>query len=80
MPVQVYFKDPDVAEAHEAAGIDREFTTPWEPGLWDGSTRARFAVVDYDSTSNTLTPPAVCLQCFVPNMLPIRLILKAIAL
>ena len=59
MPVQVYFKDPAVAEAHEAAGIDHEFTTPWEPGLCDGPTSSRFAVVDYDSTSNTLTPPAV---------------------
>lgn len=59
MPVEVYFKDPDVAASHEGAGIDKEFTTPWEPGLRDGPTSARFAVVDYDSTSNTLTPPAV---------------------
>jgi hypothetical protein len=59
MPVEVYFKDPDVAETYEGAGIDVEFTTPWEPGLRDGPTSARFAVVDYDSTSNTLTPPAV---------------------
>ena len=59
MPVEVYFKDPDVAETHEGAGVDVEFTTPWEPGLRDGPTSARFAVVDYDSTSNTLTPPAV---------------------
>jgi hypothetical protein len=59
MPVEVHFKDPDVAETYEGAGIDVEFTTPWEPGLRDGPTSARFAVVDYDSTSNTLTPPAV---------------------
>ena len=59
MPVAVYFKDPDVAETHEGAGIDVEFTTPWEPGFRDGPTSARFAVVDYDSTGNTLTPPAV---------------------
>jgi hypothetical protein len=59
MPVEVYFKDPDVAENFNAAGIDPEFTTPWEPGLCDGPTSARFAVVDYDSTSNKLTPPAV---------------------
>ena len=58
MPVEVYFKDPDVAETHEDAGFDEEFTTPWEPGLRDGPTSARFAVVDFDSTSNTLTPPA----------------------
>src|SRR6516165_7212650 len=59
MPVQVYFKDPAVAAAIEGAGIDTKFTTPWEPGLRDGPTSARFAVVDYDSTTNTLTEPAV---------------------
>ena len=60
MPVEVYFKDPRrAAEAHADAGIDAEFTTPWEPGFRDGPTSARFAVVDYDSTGNTLTPPAV---------------------
>ena len=59
MPIEVYFKDPAVAKATEGAGFDDEFTTPWEPGLRDGPTSARFAVVDYDSTSNTLTPPAV---------------------
>jgi hypothetical protein len=58
MPVEVYFKDPLVAELHKDVAIDTEFTTPWEPGLRDGPTSARFAVVDYDSTSNTLTPPA----------------------
>jgi hypothetical protein len=59
MPVEVYFKDPRVAEEFKDVGIDPDFTTPWEPGLRDGPTSARFAVVDYDSTSNTLTPPAV---------------------
>lgn len=59
MPVEVYFKDPAVAKEHADIGIDDEFTTPWEPGLRDGPTSARFAVVDYDSTTNTLTPPAV---------------------
>src|SRR5262245_17951347 len=59
MPVQVYYKDPDVAERTAVAGIDEEFTTPWEPGLRDGPTSARFVVVDYDSTKNELTPPAI---------------------
>ena len=58
MPVDVYFKDPRVAKTHKRIGLDPEFTTPWEPGLRDGPTSARFVVVDYDSTSNTLTPPA----------------------
>jgi hypothetical protein len=59
MPVEVYYKDPDVAASTEIAGIDDEFTTPWEPGLSNGPTSARFAVVDYDSTRNVLTPPAI---------------------
>ncbi len=59
MPVEVYFKDPAVAASNEAAGFDNEFTTPWEPGLRDGPTSARFAVVDYDATNNMLTPPAI---------------------
>ncbi len=59
MPVRVYFKDPAVAESTEGAGIDETFTTPWEPGLGDGPTSARFAVVDYDATNNVLTPPAI---------------------
>src|SRR5437868_2577024 len=59
IPVRVYFKDPDVAAEFEGAGFDPDFTTPWEPGLRDGPTSARFAVVDYDSTRNVLTPPAI---------------------
>ena len=59
MPVRVYFKDPAVAASNEAAGFDNEFTTPWEPGLGDGPTSARFVVVDYDATKNVLTPPAI---------------------
>jgi hypothetical protein len=59
MPVDVYFKDPAVAKKYVDVGIDKDFMTPWEPNLRDGPTSARFAVVDYDSTNNTLTPPAV---------------------
>jgi hypothetical protein len=59
IPVELYFKDPSVAKKHPDIGIDPDFTTPWEPGLRDGPTSARFAVVDYDSTKNKLTPPAV---------------------
>ena len=59
IPVEVYFKDPRVAMDFKNVGIDDEFTTPWEPGLRDGPTSARFVVVDYDSTNNTLTEPAV---------------------
>jgi hypothetical protein len=59
IPVEVYFKDPRVAKLFKKVGIDDDFTTPWEPGLRDGPTSARFVVVDYDATSNTLTPPAL---------------------
>jgi hypothetical protein len=59
MPVEVYFKDPRVARRFKNTGIDPDFTTPWEPGLRDGPSSARFTVVDYDATSNTLTPPAI---------------------
>lgn len=58
MPVVLYFKDPAVAKTDAEIAFDDQFTTPWEPGLRDGPTSARFAVVDYDATSNTLTPPA----------------------
>ncbi|TPK87466.1 serine protease [Mesorhizobium sp. B2-4-17] len=58
MPVEVYFKDPLVAKLHEDIALDKDFTTPWEPGLRDGPTSARFTVVDYDSTMNVLTAPA----------------------
>jgi hypothetical protein len=58
LPIEVYFKDPAVAKESEGAGIDEDFTAPWEPGLRDGPTSARFAVVDYDATTNTLAPPA----------------------
>jgi len=39
--------------------FDKDFTTPWEPGFAMDPTSARFAVVDFDSTNNTLTKPAV---------------------
>ncbi|WEJ14056.1 serine protease (plasmid) [Sinorhizobium sp. K101] len=58
IPVNVYFKDPLVAKTNPAAAIDKNFLVPWEPGLKDGPTSARFAVVDYDATMGTLAPPA----------------------
>lgn len=55
----VYYKDPLVAEQNAALDIDTEFFVPWEPGLGDGPTSARFAVVDYDSTTGALEDPAI---------------------
>ena len=60
LQIDVYFKDPLVAKNNPAAAIDQNFFVPWEPGLRDGPTSARFAVVDYDATSNTLEA-ACCL-------------------
>ncbi|MER9924446.1 serine protease [Mesorhizobium sp. M0048] len=55
----VYFKDPLVASKNPGLDIDHEFYVPWEPGIGDGPTSARFAVVDYDSTTNKLEEPAL---------------------
>jgi hypothetical protein len=56
--LDVYFQDPLVAEIGEKIGFDDEFFVPWEPGLADGPTSARFAVVDYNADTGTVTPPA----------------------
>lgn len=58
IPFDVYYKDPLVAKNNPGVEIDPEFQVPWEPGITDGPTSARFAVVDYDSTANTLGEPA----------------------
>jgi hypothetical protein len=54
----VYYQDPAVAAKKPDLGIDKEFFVPWEPGLTDGPTSARFAVVDYNADAGTLAPPA----------------------
>jgi hypothetical protein len=54
----VYFQDPGVAEKYPDLGFDEDFYVPWEPGIADGPTSARFAVVDYNGETGTLTPPA----------------------
>jgi hypothetical protein len=58
IPFDVYFQDPAVAEKKPNLGFDKDFYVPWEPGLADGPTSARFAVVDYNGDTGTLTPPA----------------------
>lgn len=54
----VYYKDPLVAAKNPGLEIDTNFYVPWEPGIGDGPTSARFAVVDYDSTTKKLEDPA----------------------
>lgn len=58
IPFDVYFQDPLVAAENPKLGFDKSFYVPWEPGLADGPTSARFAVVDYNGDTGTLTPPA----------------------
>lgn len=58
IPFDVYFQDPAVREATKAYNFDEAFTVPWEPGISDGPTSARFVVIDYNGTTEALTPPA----------------------
>lgn len=46
--IVVHFKDPTVAEEQPGIGLDSDFTVPWEPGLDDGPTSARFRVLPAD--------------------------------
>jgi hypothetical protein len=58
IPFDVYFQDPSVTASNPAYDFDEEFTVPWEPGIGDGPTSARFAVVDYDAATEVLNKPA----------------------
>ncbi|WP_199084353.1 M36 family metallopeptidase [Bosea sp. ASV33] len=58
IPFDVYFQDPAVREATKAYNFDETFTVPWEPGISDGPTSARFVVIDYDGTTEALNRPA----------------------
>jgi hypothetical protein len=59
LPFSAYFQDPFVAETDSTKGIDDEVMVAWEPGLADGPTSSRFAVVDYNADSGALAAPAV---------------------
>lgn len=58
IPFDVYFQDPFVAAANPELAFDENCFIAWEPGLADGPTSARFAVVDYDGHTETIAPPA----------------------
>lgn len=58
IPFDVYFQDPLVAAEQPDLAFDEGCLVAWEPGLADGPTSARFAVVDYDGHTETVTPPA----------------------
>lgn len=58
LPFTTYMQDPAVAKKIPALSFNEHLLVDWEPGLADGPTSARFAVVDYNADSDALTPPA----------------------
>jgi hypothetical protein len=59
-PVRVFVQDPLVAEKHKregGLGVE-EIHLDWEPGLTDGPTSARVAVVDYNADTGVTAKPA----------------------
>jgi hypothetical protein len=58
LPVLTYFQDPFVARLNPNKAFD-EVLVAWEPGLTDGPTSSRFAIVDYNADTGKLEPPAV---------------------
>jgi hypothetical protein len=59
LPFTTYFQDPFVAKNDPQQTLDEEVCVPWEPGVTDGPTSSRFAIVDYNADTGTLEPPAV---------------------
>jgi len=57
IPFSVYLQDPQVADDDPMFGFDEVFVR-WEPGLSDGPTSARFAVVDYNGDTGQVVPMA----------------------
>jgi|PlaIllAssembly_1097288.scaffolds.fasta_scaffold17693_2 hypothetical protein len=67
--VPVYFEDPLVAKEIPELGPNM-IEIAWEPGLADGPTSSRLAVVDYDGDAKRLEQPAHWVEekrCFVNN-------------
>ena len=59
IPFATYFQDPFVAQSDPRMALDTNVDVSWEPGLADGPTSSRFAVVDYNADTGKLEPPAV---------------------
>jgi hypothetical protein len=59
LPFVTYFQDPFVAKLDPHKGFDEKVLVAWEPGLNDGPTSSRFAIVDYNADTGQLEPPAV---------------------
>src|SRR6185436_10496367 len=58
IPFDVYLQDPYVNKNDPKFGFDKDFFVNWEPGIADGPTSARFAVVDYNGDTGHLATPA----------------------
>ncbi len=58
IPFDVYLQDPLVAEEDPKFGFDEGFHVRWEPGIGDGPTSSRFAVVDYNGDTGRIAPMA----------------------
>jgi hypothetical protein len=58
-PVKTFVQDPLVAKKHEKKGILglEQIFLDWEPGIMDGPTSARVAVVDYNADTGILAKP-----------------------
>jgi len=58
IPFEIFLQDPMVAMENPKYGIDEKFYVNWEPGISDGPTSARFAVVDYNADTSKIAEPA----------------------
>ncbi|KAA3647648.1 MAG: serine protease [Chloroflexi bacterium] len=56
IPIWVLLQDTTVAREKPELGLN-EIMVDWEPGLSDGPTSAKIAVVDYNGDTGTLLPP-----------------------
>jgi len=57
LQVTIYVQDPLVAKRDHSLGL-KPIGLDWEPGLTDGPTSPRLAVVDYDADKGILNDPA----------------------
>ncbi len=59
VPAKIFVQDPLVAQKNKKKGIlgIEEILLDWEPGLADGPTSARVAVVDYNADNGVLVKP-----------------------
>ena len=53
---EIYVQDPEVEKHNPKLGVN-EIQLEWEPGMADGPTSARVAVVDYNAETGVVAPP-----------------------